>query len=151
MYHLYNSTKLTRRRLWNEVLQVFTAVRTTDCFLSIGTGVSLSKQSVSPFGLVGILTNTNIVNILFRELINAFAPRGVTKKYWRFDFGDGLPDWVEEDGVMKWVYLAKIEATEGEMDDITITELLKKKVDEYIQEPGFQKQLADCTVALRRS
>ncbi|EWG38305.1 hypothetical protein FVEG_01563 [Fusarium verticillioides 7600] len=137
--------------LWNEVLQVFTAVRTTDCFLSIGTGVSLSKQSVSPFGLVGILTNTNIVNILFRELINAFAPRGVTKKYWRFDFGDGLPDWVEEDGVMKWVYLAKIEATEGEMDDITITELLKKKVDEYIQEPGFQKQLADCTVALRRS
>ncbi|KAF5625338.1 calcium-independent phospholipase A2-gamma [Fusarium tjaetaba] len=137
--------------LWNEVLQVFTAVRTTDCFLSIGTGVSLSEPSVSVFGPIGILTNTNIVNVLFRELINAFAPRGMEKKYWRFDFGDGLPDWVEEDGVMKWVYLAKIEATEGEMDDITIKELLKKKANEYIQEPGFQKQLADCAVALRRS
>jgi hypothetical protein len=50
---------------------------------------------------------------------------------------------------MKWVYLAKIEATDGEMDDITIKELLKKKADEYIEEPGFQKQLAGCAVALR--
>ncbi|KAF5650755.1 phospholipase [Fusarium sp. NRRL 52700] len=137
--------------LWTEVIQVFTAVRETDCFLSIGTGVSLSQHALSVSGLTGLLTNTNIVNILFRELINAFAPRGLTRKYWRFDFGDGLPDWVEEDGVMKWVYLAKIDETGGEMDDITIQELLQKKAADYISEPGFQKQLGDCADALGRN
>ncbi|KAF5980102.1 calcium-independent phospholipase A2-gamma [Fusarium bulbicola] len=135
--------------LWTEVIQVFPPVRTTDCFLSIGTGVALSQHALSVFGITGLLTNSNIVNILFRELINGFAPRGLTKKYWGFDFGDGLPDWVEEDGVMKWVYLAKVDETGGQMDDITIKELLEKKAADYINEPGFQKQLDDCATALR--
>ncbi|KAI7763831.1 hypothetical protein LZL87_014009 [Fusarium oxysporum] len=142
--------------LWNEVLQVFTPVRMTDCFLSIGTGTPLGEQLpflTNPisfvFALTGILANRNVVNILFRHLINAFAPRGMTRKYWRFDFGDGLPDWVEEDGVGKWVYLAKREETKvGEMDDINVKDLIEKKTDEYIMEPGFQKQLDDCAIAL---
>lgn len=141
------------------MLQVFTPVRTTDCFLSIGTGTPLSQQLpfiTSPKGfleaITGILANRDVVNILFRSLINAFAPRGTTRKYWRFNFGDGLPDWVEEDGVSKWVYLAKREETDvGEMDDVKVKGLIEKKTDEYTKEPGFKKQLSDCTVALRGS
>ncbi|KAF9762686.1 hypothetical protein IL306_003352 [Fusarium sp. DS 682] len=145
--------------LWNEVLKVFTAVRMTDCFLSIGTGTPLSEKLpfiTSPLGMIsalgGIAANRDVVNLLFRCLIDAFAPRGTTHKYWRFDFGDGLPDWAEVEGVGKWVYLTKREETElGDIDDIDLKDMIIRKTEEYMSEPGFEKQLADCAAALERS
>ncbi|KAF4996354.1 hypothetical protein FDECE_12498 [Fusarium decemcellulare] len=143
--------------LWNEVLQVFGPLRTTDCFLSIGTGIPLSEtlpgvSNPVAFAedLSGITTNSDVVNILFRSLINAFAPRGMAKKYWRFNFGDGLPDWVGKDGVGRWRSLAKREESNlGELDDVNIIEITKQRARDYMNDPNFTTPLHECVNALR--
>lgn len=144
-------------RLWNEVLQVFGPVRSTDCFLSIGTGIPLSQtlpRVTHPIdftkALTGIATNSDVVNILFRSLINAFAPRGMAKKYWRFNVGDGLPDWVEEDGVGRWRLLAKRDEQDlGGLDNVGMIPLTMARVEDYMKEPGFVTLLDECVQALR--
>lgn len=87
-----------RQRLWTEVLGNFGPKRDTSCFLSIGTGMP-ANQALSKFGLVGsvvtanssekelssIATNTEIVNILFQAIIDAYAPLPGARKYWRLN------------------------------------------------------------------
>ncbi|KAB8276500.1 acyl transferase/acyl hydrolase/lysophospholipase [Aspergillus minisclerotigenes] len=65
--------------LWNEVLSVFGAGRPIDCILSIGTGIPKNQvpgESVKGAitGLGSAITNTELANILFRTLIDAYAP-----------------------------------------------------------------------------
>lgn len=50
-------------------------------------------------GIVGALsavaTNTELTHILFRTLINAYAPASVTDKYWRLNVGKEIAEWDE--------------------------------------------------------
>ncbi|KZL86140.1 protein kinase subdomain-containing protein [Colletotrichum incanum] len=94
--------------LWTEVLGTFGLARQTNCFLSIGTGMP-SNQALSKFGLIGspltsnstekalasIATNTEISNILFQAVIDAYAPLPGVRKYWRLNVAtkqDGKDD-----------------------------------------------------------
>lgn len=146
--------------LWNEVLSVFGPTRPTSCFLSIGTGVDQAKSIPSNLmahpidfvhGMVGAATNTEVTNILFRSLINSFAPKNVTKKYWRFNVGDGLPDWVEgEDGKYRWVLKGtRVEEKIGDLDDVNaIPETIKKAAD-YLGSDMAKGMVGEAATALR--
>ncbi|KAL1857625.1 hypothetical protein Daus18300_010265 [Diaporthe australafricana] len=144
--------------LWNEVLSVFGPARSTSCFLSIGTGLPASEtlpdvRNIKGFAgaLAGITANTDITNILFRTLINAFAPKPMGKKYWRFNVGDDLPDWVEEGDKWVWKNLAdRAPGNGGEMDDVNSIGLVEKMATDYIGLKGAQETIAECSVALKR-
>lgn len=76
-----------------------------NCMLSIGTGMPASQAVFdvrnvvgSADSVAGIATNSEVTNILFRSLMNAFSPHRMVKMCWRVNAGDGLPDWVKEDG-----------------------------------------------------
>lgn len=144
-------------RLWNKVLSVYGPACSTACMLSIGTGIPLSKavagvRNVAGFAgdMAGIATNTEVTNILFRSLVNAFAPRPMAKKYWRFNVGDGLPDWVEEDGVWKWTLLGERQEEErGELDDTAAIPKTEQKAAEYLDLPAAKKLIGECAACLR--
>jgi hypothetical protein len=115
-------------RLWTEVLGVFGPARSTSCFLSIGTGMPANKALTKPHltgdhdveqAFASIATNTEIVNILFRSLINAFAPAAQAKKYWRMNVGHKLPDKDDYESV-------------GDLDDVGALKKLIEMTDEYI-------------------
>ncbi|KAK1978527.1 patatin-like phospholipase [Colletotrichum cereale] len=150
--------------LWNEVLTTFGAERTTACFLSLGTGVPPSQELPSPQaspsdpvkplgmikGLTGITTNTEVVNVLFRSLINALAPAVGVKKYWRFSVGDGLCDLVKVDGVNKWQITSPQAETKEyiAMDDPTMTAKIESVAEAYMQTDKGNKMVQDCADAL---
>jgi hypothetical protein len=99
--------------------------------------------------VASIATNSEITNILFRSLINAFAPQGMAKKYWRFNVGDGLPDWVKEDGVWKWKLLAgRKEEKVGDLDDVEAISRTEERARTYLQRPAADKMVAECAEAL---
>ena len=136
---------------------MFGPARSTSCFLSIGTGVPLGaavhdvRNVVAVAGdMAGIATNSEMANILFRSLLNAFAPRPMGKKYWRFNVGDGLPDCVEEDGAWKWKLRGqRVEDKVGELDDVKVIPTTERKAKEYIQHPDAQKMMDECAQALK--
>lgn len=138
------------------MLQVFGPLRTTDCFLSIGTGIPQANPLPSvrhpidfAMGIVDIATNSEIINIMFRSLINAFAPRGMDKKYWRLNVGDGLPDWVEVDGVWQWKLQAeRKEENIGKLDDVSMIDLTKQRAGEYLKLAETGTTLRECSRAL---
>jgi hypothetical protein len=101
-------------------------------------------------GVVGIATNSEVMNILFRSLINAFAPRGMARKYWRFNVGDGLPDWVEgEDGEWRWVLRGEREEKEtGALDDVGLIGVTRTRAEEYMRAEGFGVMAKECASAL---
>lgn len=100
-------------------------------------------------GVVGAATNSEVTNILFRSLLNAFAPKGMAKKYWRFNVGDGLPDWVEENGVWKWKLLSTRKEEElGELDDTKMIKIVLKRADEYLELPGAKVMVQECAKSL---
>ncbi|KAM5343873.1 hypothetical protein ACJ41O_012410 [Fusarium nematophilum] len=143
--------------LWNEVLSVFGPARATNCFLSIGTGTPSAQTVSDPRNIAGfaasiasVATNSEITNILFRSLINAFAPQPMGKKYWRFNVGDGLPDWVEEDGVWTWKLLDKrVEEDIGDLDDVKAIPRTEAKVASYLKLPAAQTMVQECADALK--
>lgn len=102
--------------------------------------------------MAAIATNTEIMNLLFRSLINAFAPQPMGKKYWRFSVGDGLPDWVEvEKGVWRWKLRGvRIEEDIGELDDVKAIDRTNKKAKEYIENPEAKKLIQECADALKK-
>lgn len=72
------------------------------------------------------------------------------KKYWRFNVGDGLPDWVEENGYYVWKNLGKREPGDGgAMDDVNALETIKDLAKKYIGQPGFQEMMMECADALK--
>ncbi|KAE8416010.1 acyl transferase/acyl hydrolase/lysophospholipase [Aspergillus pseudocaelatus] len=87
--------------LWNEVLRVFGAGRPIDCILSIGTGIPKNQvfgESVKGAitGLGSAITNSELANILFRTLIDAYAPDSRRMKYFRLNVGHEIEDWPED-------------------------------------------------------
>lgn len=100
--------------------------------------------------MAGIATNTEVTNILFRSLINAFAPHPMAKKYWRFNVGDGLPDWVEEDGVWQWKLLGeRQEENRGGLDDIAAIPVTKRQAEEYLNLQAAKNMVAECAACLK--
>ncbi|KAK3995228.1 acyl transferase/acyl hydrolase/lysophospholipase [Cladorrhinum sp. PSN332] len=141
--------------LWNEVLSVFGPARPTSCFLSLGTGVDAAKSignihnpKAFVMGISGAATNTEIVNVLFRSLINAFAPKNTCKKYWRFNVGDGMPNWVEgKDGKFSWVMRGeRVEKKVGDLDDVSVIEQTMKNTAVYIE--GAKEMIGEAAGAL---
>ena len=109
---------------------MFGPARITNCFLSIGTGIPPNKALVNPRLLSSdvnvdsvksfssVATNTEIVNILFRVLIDAYAPKATAKKYWRLNVGEADGDNYKDP---------------GELDDVAGVEKLLKMTQEYIK------------------
>jgi len=157
-------TKITTppTKLWYELLVVFGIARPTACFppINTGTGTGTPAKSALPSNFVlhqidrpnaiaAVTTNSEIPNILFRTLINAFAPNGGEKKYFHFSVGDGLPDWVEaEPGVWKWG--ARREEDIGDLDDVAKIGLIDAKAREYISSNEAQGLVGDCVAAMKK-
>ncbi|KAF3910728.1 hypothetical protein ABW21_db0208933 [Orbilia brochopaga] len=134
--------------LWTEMLGVFGPARHTACFLSIGTGMQpnaglpdVRNVLAAEKAFASVATNTEIVHVLFRTLINAFAPRPQGKKYWRLNIGKSLGDWDEkEKGVLTWITRPKTVhhyddyKTIGEMDDVKALKQLRIMMEEYISD-----------------
>ncbi len=101
--------------------------------------------------MASIATNTEVTNILFRSLINAFAPNPNSQKYWRFNIGDGCPEWVpSEDGTtFQWVNLEKREEMNlGDLDDVKAMEATRKATEDYLKLDGSKKMMSECAKAL---
>jgi len=151
--------------LWNEVLDVFGSDRRADCFLSIGTGIPQNK----PLGSAGIIqnaeiakslaaaaTNSQLTHILFKTLIDAYAPMAGTKKYWRLNVSEGIPEHeeVETTGYLWWKEEVKVLRLDnykdvGELDDVGKIDFLRAMTAEYIKLQGGL--IDDCASKLRVS
>lgn len=144
-------------RLWTEILAVFGPARTTDCFLSIGTGVPKNVALKVDTGIIGALssvaTNTEITHILFRTLINAYAPTPVTDKYWRLNIGKEVAEWDEKkehyfsaDTIEK--HLDNYEDP-GQMDDVSALPHLVDMTNAYTK--AQDTTIGQCAEKLKRS
>ena len=101
-----------------------------------------------------IATNTQIVNILFRCLINAFAPKPQGKKYWRLNIGEEIPAWNEktypfwdifhqfEKDIMHVQDYAKL----GDLDDVDSLPELVQMTKKYID--AQDQDISECAAAL---
>ncbi|KAF2875149.1 acyl transferase/acyl hydrolase/lysophospholipase [Massariosphaeria phaeospora] len=134
--------------LWTETLSVFGPARSTDCFLSVGTGIPANQDIPRPSqvtkvmdtveAFASIATNSELIHILFRTLIDAFAPHPGGKKYWRMNIGTRIGDWDENTGT--WPLTNKVVhhyddyAKIGELDDAKALEGLRKVTATYIEE-----------------
>ncbi|KAI0755384.1 acyl transferase/acyl hydrolase/lysophospholipase [Daedaleopsis nitida] len=135
--------------LWNEVLGVFGPVRPIDCFLSLGTGIPPNVE-LTPFGVfpshdvekawVSTACNSEIVNVLFRSLVDAFAPRPMARKYFRLNVAEVVPP-------TKPGQLPSYAAI-GELDDTKAVANLKHMTDEYMARADVAKLLEDAAKAL---
>ncbi|KAF3038623.1 hypothetical protein E8E12_003111 [Didymella heteroderae] len=150
--------------LWTEVLSVFGPARTTDCFLSIGTGIPANTPMDQKSNLLNvaavakavpsIATNTQVMHILFRCLINAFAPKPQGKKYWRLNIGEEIPEWKEKGSPLFDVFhLFEKEVLHtqdfeklGDLDDVDALPELIKMTEAYIA--AQDQDICDCATAL---
>ncbi|KAB8225134.1 acyl transferase/acyl hydrolase/lysophospholipase [Aspergillus novoparasiticus] len=133
--------------LWNEVLSVFGAGRPIDCILSIGTGIPKNQvfgESVKGAitGLGSAITNTELANILFRTLIDAYAPESRRMKYFRLNVGREIEDWPED---------AKEKENEelAEMDSLTQIGGFIERTEQYIKEQ--EPRIRRCASTLSRN
>ncbi|KAE8314483.1 acyl transferase/acyl hydrolase/lysophospholipase [Aspergillus transmontanensis] len=133
--------------LWNEVLSVFGAGRPIDCILSIGTGIPKNQvfgESVKGAitGLGSAITNTELANILFRTLIDAYAPESRRLKYFRLNVGREIEDWPED---------AKEKENEelAEMDSLTQIGGFIERTEQYIKEQ--EPRIRRCASTLNRN
>lgn len=139
---------------------VFGPARPTNCFLSIGTGIPANRPLPKP-GVLGsheveesfaaIATNSQIIHVLFRTLVDAFAPQPKAKKYWRLTVGEEIPEWDEEK--TSWLFWKTKEKhldnykNVGELDDIGALEGLMQMTNSYIV--AQDGQIGDCANALK--
>ncbi|THY67593.1 hypothetical protein D6C94_10581 [Aureobasidium pullulans] len=141
--------------LWNEVLSVFGPTRSTNCFLSIGAGIPKNvgiKGILSlPEALASAATNSELTNILFRTLLDAYAPTSATHKYWRLNVSVEIPADIEE----KSGWLGFGRHTEkhpdnyedvGALDDLLALEKLKDMTRGYIK--AQDEVILECCKAL---
>lgn len=147
-------------RLWTELLAVFGPARSTSCFLSIGTGLPANQAVLAPgrFGshaveaaFAAAACNSELTHILFRSLVNAFAPRPMDKKYWRLNVGEEIPAWDEEKRT--WYVFDKYTVHHisdyqdvGELDDVSALEVLMEMTGKYIKEQD--EVIGDCAKSL---
>ncbi|KAI1761318.1 acyl transferase/acyl hydrolase/lysophospholipase [Hypoxylon sp. FL1150] len=154
--------------LWTEVLSVFGAMRTTDCFLSIGTGLDRNREVVQPgSGFIPIpgpktaesfsnlATNTEVTHILFRGLVNAFAPHARTPKYWRLNVSEEIPEYDEEKGF--WIWKRTVHHPDDyvgvvDMDDAAgAHNQLVQMTDKYLARDDVKALIDACAEALRQA
>ncbi|KAF3388415.1 Phospholipase A I [Penicillium rolfsii] len=151
--------------LWTEVLGVFGPTRATDCFLSIGTGIAANAPVIQPGiipshaveeSYISVATNSELMNIMFRTLLDAFAPVVREHKYWRMNvYKDVLTEnKVVEGGWLNWknevVSATNNYESPGDLDDVKAA--LGKLTDwtkEYIVQE--QTMIADCAAAIARN
>ncbi|KAF8238015.1 FabD/lysophospholipase-like protein [Tricholoma matsutake] len=131
--------------LWSELLDVFGPARRTACFLSLGTGIPANQRvgrahildrSEIVDGFSSAATNSQLINILFKALLDAYAPATATKKYWRLNVGELIP------GTDNYKDL-------GELDDLTKIDEFRKMTNAYIE--AQQDLIKDCASALKAS
>ncbi|KAF6825113.1 protein kinase subdomain-containing protein [Colletotrichum plurivorum] len=159
--------------VWNEILTTYGPYRSTSCFLSIGTGVSpdtvlpdlnVSNIKGAASALASILTNTEMPNIMFRSLINHFAPSTGILKYFRFSVADSLSydDFFEDHGErdirLEGVYGFRKEVDHGstgvvrqaKLDEATKQSLDKidAQVEAYINGDKALRVVIACAAAL---
>jgi hypothetical protein len=103
-----------------------------------------------------IATNTENTNILFRALVDAFAPHAQTKKYYRLNVSKELPEPANSKGILDW--LTKIKAVQGvlnnfedpgSLDDVDAIPRLKEWTTEWIK--AQQDIIESCSKALGRN
>ncbi|GAB1202606.1 hypothetical protein APSETT445_001225 [Aspergillus pseudonomiae] len=103
--------------LWNEVLSVYGAGRPISCFLSIGTGIPKNRALGGifklPTSLAANATNSEIMHILFRTLLDAYAPQTMRAKYWRLNVGHEIPGWPEDPQAAKKNDLPELDDIKG--------------------------------------
>jgi hypothetical protein len=142
-------------------LGVFGPARSTNAFLSIGTGIPSNQEITDPTktafrdtmqNFVGAATNSQITHVLFRTLLDAFAPKPMGKKYWRLNIGTFIGDWDQHKGI--WPFNETIHHMDdyekiGELDDVSALPKLYDVTDKYIQEN--QGMIDECTNALKES
>ncbi|CAG7941661.1 unnamed protein product [Penicillium salamii] len=149
--------------LWIEILSLYGPTRETDCFLSIGTGMGANVAVARP-GLdfknamesfAEIATNTENTNILFRALVDAFAPHAQTKKYFRLNVSKELPEPADSKGILDWLTQSKaIKGVlnnfedPGSLDDVDAIPRLKGWTTEWIK--AQQDIINSCSEALSR-
>jgi hypothetical protein len=131
---------------------MFGPQRETSCFLSIGTGIPPNvklgemhwwynnKEYIEQFA--GIATNTQLSHILFRSLLDAYAPLPGLPKYWRLNIGTDPAD--DDKNVSKKDYI-KI----GEMDDVDQMDFIKAFTAQYMILQ--QSLISDCRQKLQQS
>ncbi|KAK6003120.1 hypothetical protein QM012_000965 [Aureobasidium pullulans] len=142
--------------LWNEVLSVFGPTRPTNCFLSIGTGipknVGINGLLSLPSALASAATNSELTHILFRTLLDAYAPTSVTHKYWRLNVSVEIPAWDEQKseylGLKKYTikHLDNYEDV-GELDDLIAVKKLEDMTRGYIK--AQDDVISQCVKALQ--
>ncbi|KAK6359101.1 hypothetical protein TWF696_000268 [Orbilia brochopaga] len=150
--------------LWTETLGIFGPARHTACFLSIGTGMQpnvtlprpgeVLKTFETEGAFASIATNTEIIHVLFRTLINAFAPKPTGKKYWRLNIGKKIAEydevqkggWFSKDTI---VHHSEDWAKIGDLDDVKALKGLEDMMMEYIADN--QTLFEECAASLATS
>ena len=131
--------------MWNEVLDVYGPARRTDCFLSIGTGISQNKHLGKPGiisqadfaeNLSAVATNSQLLHVLFKTLINAYAPSPGLKKYWRLNIGEEIEEYDNYKDV-------------GDLDDVGKMDMIREMTEKYMKlNDGL---ITECSDAVRNS
>lgn len=149
------------------MLGVFGAVRPTDCFLSIGTGIGANNALKQPKrwpsfdvtkSFASVATNAEIMHVLFSCLIDAFAPPSRTTKYWRLNVHKVIEQWNEaiQSGFIRKTTVQKRHPQDyeaiPELDDVEgartkFMDMLRS----YLEEKDVQASIDACAAALCRS
>lgn len=109
--------------------------RRANCFLSIGTGIGSNQALTDPrkapgqaiSAITAAATNSDIAHLLFRTLIDAFAPNSGKPKYWRLNVNKPIRkviDGQEPEDYEKMV----------DLDDSGAAKVLEDSAEEYIEE-----------------
>lgn len=115
--------------------------RRANCFLSIGTGIDSNQAITDPrkapvqavSALTAAATNTEITHLLFRTLIDAFAPNSGKPKYWRLNVNKPIGKCIDGQDPENY---EKVVA----LDDSGAAKVLEKGAKEYIDEVGADIQ-----------
>ena len=135
---------------------MFGPARPTACFLSLGTGIAANTTLPNPGRLgshevegafAAIASNTEIVNILFRSLINSFAPAAMAKKYWRLNVSEEIAARDEKTGKETIHHHSNFKDV-GDLDDIGALDALMQMTEMYVQtQAGSIEECAKALVA----
>ncbi|KAK6524472.1 hypothetical protein TWF281_011380 [Arthrobotrys megalospora] len=132
--------------LWTEILSVFGPARSTSTFLTIGTGMQPNDELKDPGDITNavntigafasIATNTELTHVLFRTLIDAFAPQARGKKYFRLNVGKYIGNWEQKVGLLWREKVHHYDDWEkiGKLDDVEALQPLMKLAEQYIKD-----------------
>ncbi|KAF5858095.1 hypothetical protein ETB97_004861 [Aspergillus alliaceus] len=131
----------------NQGLSEYGLQRKADCVLSIGTGMAPSVAVSQPGltfndairGFAALATNTESTQLPFGGLINAFAPRPGTEKYWRLKVAKEATEESEWMRIWNNIRGRSSELTLNDfadpwaLDDVKAIKELEKWTEEYVR------------------